>query len=320
MDNLLRHIDDARKEFSNDKTKRTSVETLMPEDTHYYHEPYNIVDITNDYKGFLAPVDESAIMRKMKFNTPEELSEYMKKKIKYHHPYGDSWTLMKPEEVIRAGSGNCHDQAYLEYDMLSSMGLKPKMWFMICYRGDKIYDAGMTHTIVTYEKKGKLYWFENAWADEAGIHGPYNNIKAIEREIWDKYPNEKTEYPKFYFCRAVRVPYGSDLETYVDAQIPDELRYEEDDDYEMVEESQTIISRMLSSPDTDNELNEIMSSNDPDDFFECVEDATMNEVLFQNTMDTEYFESDDEEYEKKATKADHKAHSVSDIEESVDKH
>lgn len=127
-----------------------------------------------------------AIIRNKTFFSPEQLLQWMKENMKYNSE-DRLWKLQSCERTLDSKFGNCHDQALLEYWVFEKLGLKPKSLFMIEYKGDKIYDAGSTHTITYYVKNNRLWWFENAWASQAGIHGPYKDIVALQDDIASKW-------------------------------------------------------------------------------------------------------------------------------------
>ena len=160
------------------------------------------------------------------FKTPEQLSEWMISHIEYDHldTQDPKWHLKNPNEVLKDMSGCCHSQSYFIKYWLDKMGYRTKLFFMIEYKGDKIYDAGKTHTLCTFIKDNKIYWFENAWHNQAGIHGPYKNeseLKANVYRLWK--PIFDKFYNKLYFGEAKIMPYGSKFEDYVAAQIPKNL-------------------------------------------------------------------------------------------------
>ena len=50
--------------------------------------------------------------------------------------------------------------------------------------------GGSTHSLVYYKLNNKIYWFENAWYDERGIH-EYDSISKMKEDIKKKYPLDK---------------------------------------------------------------------------------------------------------------------------------
>lgn len=120
------------------------------------------------------------------FKTPEELSKWMKTNIHYDSP--STWKLKSPIDTYISKKGNCHDQAYMEKQVFNQMNISNGLLSFIEYN-ENSPEGGMTHTLLWFKKNGKLYWFENAWDGEQGIHGPYNSIKELKSEIEDLHKN-----------------------------------------------------------------------------------------------------------------------------------
>lgn len=136
------------------------------------------------------------------FKTPEELSRWMKANIHYDSP--STWKLKSPLDTYSSKKGNCHDQAYMEKQVFNQMNISNGLLSFIEYNENST-EGGMTHTLLWFKKNGKLYWFENAWDGEQGIHGPYNSIKELKLEIeslhknmpsYNKYPDLAWAVPK----------------------------------------------------------------------------------------------------------------------------
>lgn len=136
------------------------------------------------------------------FKTPEELSRWMKANIHYDSP--STWKLKSPLDTYNSKKGNCHDQAYMEKQVFNQMNINNGLLSFIEYN-ENSPEGGMTHTLLWFKKNGKLYWFENAWDGEQGIHGPYNSIKELKSEIenlhknmpsYNKYPDLAWATPK----------------------------------------------------------------------------------------------------------------------------
>lgn len=148
-------------------------------------------------------------------NTPKKLSDWMRKNISYNH----TGTFLSPEEVEKNGYGDCHDQSYFEYKKLKEMGYPCGRLFMVEYSGWNS-PGGATHTLCYYIDKGHYYWFENAWGNRAGIHGPYKSLEDLKKDVANKWPwsgnNDKL------FMRPVgKVTPGMSLEDYVVACTPE---------------------------------------------------------------------------------------------------
>ena len=104
---------------------------------------------------------------------------------------------MTPEEVFESRMGSCHDQVVFELAVLKALKYSPKALFFIEYNeGDNV--GGQTHSFVYYRRGTKFYWFENAWGDQAGIHGPYKNVTEIKNDIISKHDTKK--YKKLQFA------------------------------------------------------------------------------------------------------------------------
>lgn len=97
------------------------------------------------------------------YDTPEELLEYMS-----DFDYKIYDVLMNPVDVYIYGEGSCHDQVLFEIDMLELMGIKPESKFLMAVDKDNV--GGETHSFVYWVGRTCVYWFENAWRDQRGIH------------------------------------------------------------------------------------------------------------------------------------------------------
>ena len=122
-------------------------------------------------------LNEEAADNAYYFNTPEELHRWMRQNIKY----ANFNTLMNQDDVSTSHKGSCHDQVAFAYPILKKMGLHPKILFFIEYR-EGLDEGGMTHSLIYYEKNGKIYWFENAWNGMQGIH-QYDSVEDLKKQI-----------------------------------------------------------------------------------------------------------------------------------------
>lgn len=114
-------------------------------------------------------------------NTPKELSNWMKTNIHYK----EYDRLMTANEVFDKKKGSCHDQVNFEVEFFKKFNLKYGKEFLIEYNEGET-SGGRTHSFIWFTTKGKYYWFENAWGGEQGIHGPYDSITDIKKEIKEK--------------------------------------------------------------------------------------------------------------------------------------
>ena len=78
----------------------------------------------------------------------------------------NNYCLQSPKELIKSKTGVCWDQVELERYYFKANDWNVKTYYMIYYDGKKI----PTHTFLTYQKKGKFYWFEHSWEAFRGIH------------------------------------------------------------------------------------------------------------------------------------------------------
>lgn len=120
------------------------------------------------------------------FESDKELSEYMKKNISYK-----KYTkLMSPEDVYHSKKGSCHDQVMFELYCLQKLKLHPKALFLIEYNDTGRGNSNVTHSLVYYKKNNKIYWFENAWGGQEGIH-EFNSLDELKEKITDLHNSGK---------------------------------------------------------------------------------------------------------------------------------
>lgn len=163
------------------------------------------------------------------FKTPEELSRWMKANIHYDSP--STWKLKSPLDTYTSKKGNCHDQAYMEKQVFNQMNISNGLLSFIEYN-ENSPEGGMTHTLLWFKKNGKLYWFENAWDGEQGIHGPYNSIKELKSEIENLHKNMPSynKYPDLAWA-VPKAKEGMNLGEFINtafnesAPIPDDYKY-----------------------------------------------------------------------------------------------
>lgn len=194
---------------------------------------------TNVLEGTNGDTISSAIYEEIG-RTPESIYEWMHKNISYDKRISD-WKLKTPEEVYKYKKGNCHDQALFEAFMFHSLGIiNGQLFFVEFSKNNSI--GGNTHTLTwfrTAKKEAKLsadwkepfkeenaakgpfkyYWFENAWEDQSGIHGPYKNVGEIKDAILEIYRNDKVvnshKYDGIVFSTLSNYRCGMTLEEYV---------------------------------------------------------------------------------------------------------
>ncbi len=133
---------------------------------------------------------------------------------KNHHKYdkveenfAQDYYLQTPAEIRKNKVGVCWDQVELERSLLQANPWNIKTYFIVYYDGKSC----PTHTFLTLEKEGKIYWFEHAWEKFRGIHHYPSKEelladvkrKFIQTELKNSYQKENLflyEYkkPKFH--------------------------------------------------------------------------------------------------------------------------
>ena len=130
--------------------------------------------------------------------------------------YKDFTKLMSHDEVMKYKKGSCHDQVMFELEELSKMNLSPKALFFMEY--DNNNQGGMTHSFVYYEKDSKVYWFENAWGDNKGIH-KFDSVKDIKESIKEYHKSNKfgniNKYPNLEITSFKKHIPGESLQDFV---------------------------------------------------------------------------------------------------------
>ena len=154
--------------------------------------------------------------------TPEDLSKWMRKNIKYK----EMSSLMTADEVQEKKYGCCHDQVVFELAALKKLGISGIPWLVFEYN-ENTNQSGETHSFVIFSKNGKRYWFENAWTPKAGIHEvkDHNFIKEMhENHQWGNID----EYPSIEITRMKYEP-GDSLQGLIDRSTMNESAILESD-------------------------------------------------------------------------------------------
>ena len=186
-----------------------------------YVDPENSFDhssIDNDEvdkcaSNMLDYLNESSIIPD--FESDKDLYNYMRRNISYKN----FTKLMPPEEVYKEKKGSCHDQVMFEMYCLRKMKYSPKSIFLIEYNDTGEGRDNVTHSFVYYERNNKVYWFENAWGGQEGIH-EFKSLKDIKEKISKlhedgKFGNYK-KYPKIEFTSFKSHKPGESLQQLVD--------------------------------------------------------------------------------------------------------
>ena len=139
---------------------------------------------------------ESEVLEKIKM--PEELLEYLTDNFEYgfvgkndrkmHTPPDADWNeaflkeyyLQTTAELLNSRHGVCWDSVELEREWF----LKHNYEFKTFYLGfKKEADNNLpTHTFLAYKFNDKWFWFEQSFADRAGIH-EYNDLLDLIKDV-----------------------------------------------------------------------------------------------------------------------------------------
>jgi hypothetical protein len=112
--------------------------------------------------------------------TPEALLGWMQQNMSYLNPSPPdmtNWKYLSPAETFAGRTGDCIHQAALAKEVLVKSGYACKLLFVS--RPEKP-DHGICYWP---DATGKLWWIENAWWTHRGIHGPFDNERALAAKI-----------------------------------------------------------------------------------------------------------------------------------------
>lgn len=159
--------------------------------------------------------------------TPQEVFEWIRSNISYDKASPSEWKLKSPQETYDLKKGNCHDQSLLTFTLFKSMGYKRGQIFFIEYKeGETV--GGNTHTFTWYIEDDKYYWFETAWENKAGIHGPYDSIAELKEDVRKEWNNDNDINSRSYsgvywdgieFSETSKYKVGMGLGDYVDSWV-----------------------------------------------------------------------------------------------------
>lgn len=103
---------------------------------------------------------------------------------KYDDEFEEFYYLMTPDELLEKKCGVCWDQVELERKLFGENGIPVKTYFICTYAKDAV----PSHTFLTYEANGSVYWFEHSWGEYRGIH-EYSSIKELLLDVKYKFFN-----------------------------------------------------------------------------------------------------------------------------------
>lgn len=186
--------------------------------------------------------------------TPEEIYEWMHNNISYDDTES-GWKLRTPSEVYMDKKGNCHDQALFEALIFHTNQIVNDQLFFVEFSKDNPV-GGRTHTLTwfrTAKREAKLsadwkapfkeenaaqgpfkyYWFENAWENYAGIHGPYADLHELKQAVFEACKKDHSDgYDGIVFGNYPNHRCGMNLDQYVKSwRLKDEYLFNEDPCY-----------------------------------------------------------------------------------------
>lgn len=118
-------------------------------------------------------------------HSPEELYKWMHENVVEIN----TWYLRSPNEVYLEQSGSSHDQAVLEDYVFTKLRIPHGRLLLT--------EHNNIHSFLYFlgKKNHRYYWFENAWENENGIHGPYRTLDDLKESVLEKWGKQAKIYP-----------------------------------------------------------------------------------------------------------------------------
>jgi hypothetical protein len=113
-------------------------------------------------------------------NTPEKLSDWMQRNLKYISKYGRKNKYQTVGETLEKKTGNCFDQAIFAFTVLRKN--KYDAYIMLIQH---LVNERMNHAICVFKQNDKIYKIDNS-----RLFGPYNNYESLSDNIskeWWRY-------------------------------------------------------------------------------------------------------------------------------------
>lgn len=154
----------------------------------------------SDYKANPANTNDETlfaqkIWEEVGDRTPEALHKWVCNNISYLKDT-KGWKLKTPKDTYESKTGICHDQALFNVFMLHMLTpVTGRIFFVEC-KDDIDHRDGNAHTLAYYglDPTGNLewdyYWFETAWDNHIGIHGPYDSVHDLKDAIVEVYKKD----------------------------------------------------------------------------------------------------------------------------------
>jgi len=133
--------------------------------------------------------DDSVSKLAYDVKTPEGLSSWMKRNLKYGYvnakgevsfdfeSIGVDYRLQSPNQIIHSKVEVCWGQAQLEREILNILGISNRCYYI------ETNPMEMTHTFVVFDSDKGIYWFENSFEEHHGIHGPFKSDMDIVKKV-----------------------------------------------------------------------------------------------------------------------------------------
>lgn len=204
--NELKKIESEIKELENENN--VSVEAVIESnfrDIYLYLMENSGIDLyqesfMSDYVANPANTSDETLFAKKIWeeigdHTPEALHKWVCNNISYLKDT-KGWKLKTPKDTYESKSGICHDQALFNVFMLHMLTpVTGRIFFVEC-KDDIDHRDGNGHTLAYYglDPTGNLewdyYWFETAWDNHIGIHGPYDSVHDLKDAIVEAYKKD----------------------------------------------------------------------------------------------------------------------------------
>lgn len=160
--------------------------------------------------------------------TVEQLHIWMSNNIEYEQH--DRTGVYSYEEVLKNKKGHCYDQVEFEKVIFKKIGIKYGGLFMIEYKEGEWPQGYGTHSLLYYYEGNKIYWFENAWYDQRGIHGYYKSIDDLKDDIASKW-DYQNGCNRLYITSLKSVKPGMNVNDYAVKCISNHLNKEPNNSY-----------------------------------------------------------------------------------------
>ena len=167
-------------------------------------------------------------------DSPQKLLEWMDC-IEYDKSISD-WHLRSVGETYFDKKGNCHDQSLFELIALGEMEYPcGQLFFLEVNEGQTV--GGNSHTLTWYMDNNEYYWFEHSWENKRGIHGPYQSLDELKKDVYHEWETDddinQKEFERIEFWNKANYKIGMTLGEYVESWTDNESYDESDDETDL---------------------------------------------------------------------------------------